>query len=508
MDDFSKFPFFVLLFSSVAVYLVSLAFFRLFLHPLAKFPGPKFAALSRNYEAYFDVIKNGQFTFKIADLHKQYGPIVRISPYEIHINDPNFYEKLYRQDGVWNKYDWSYDAFGAPSSTICTIEHHAHRWRRAPLNAYFSKISVANKQSMIHSRVEKLRTRIEHLAAGEAVFNLSAAVTAYTIDISTEFVMARSYNCLDHSDFNEPLMNMLQASGAMWRASKHLRFLGPMMKAMPLRILEKSGDPAIRAFVGFLKTSKSQTQQIMHEITTKQNSQTSKDLSPRTLIHEILCASSIPQTEKEYARVCDEVETITGAGLETVAQVLRFTVYYLYTNPPMLRRLRTELQNSETEVLAKLEHLPYLTAVITEGLRLSPGLATRLARIAPDRDLVYNDKWVIPAGTPVSMTTLLMHWDEAIYSDAKQFAPERWLENDIMKNSEKAFGPFSRGTRNCLGMHLAWAELYMALAMLVSRFDFDFVGTGPEDVDPHSDQFVVGTKSKRGVIVRARLYNT
>ena len=52
---------------------------------------------------------------------------------------------------------------------------------------------------------------------------------------------------------------------------------------------------------------------------------------------------------------------------------------------------------------------------------------------------------------------------------------------------------------------LAWAELYMTLAMLVSRFDLKFVGTGPEDVDPDSDQFVIGTKSKKGVVVTATL---
>lgn len=45
----------------------------------------------------------------------------------------------------------------------------------------------------------------------------------------------------------------------------------------------------------------------------------------------------------------------------------------------------------------------------------------------------------------------------------------------------------------------------MILAMLVSRFDLEFIGTGPEDVDPNSDQFIIGTKSRKGVIARATL---
>ena len=54
-------------------YLLSLAFYRLFLHPLAKFPGPKLAALSKWYEFYYEVPSKGQFTFHIQKLHKIYG---------------------------------------------------------------------------------------------------------------------------------------------------------------------------------------------------------------------------------------------------------------------------------------------------------------------------------------------------------------------------------------------------------------------------------------------------
>ena len=54
-------------------YLVALAVNRLYLSSLAKFPGPKLAALTHWYEFYFAVILPGQFTFHIQDLHKQYG---------------------------------------------------------------------------------------------------------------------------------------------------------------------------------------------------------------------------------------------------------------------------------------------------------------------------------------------------------------------------------------------------------------------------------------------------
>ncbi|GAW17296.1 hypothetical protein ANO14919_067510 [Xylariales sp. No.14919] len=56
---------------SIAVYFATLIFYRLFLHTLAGFPGPKLAAISRWYEAYYDVAQNGQYTSKIAELHKR-----------------------------------------------------------------------------------------------------------------------------------------------------------------------------------------------------------------------------------------------------------------------------------------------------------------------------------------------------------------------------------------------------------------------------------------------------
>lgn len=60
-------------FISWLVYLFSLALYRLYFSPIAHFPGPKLAALSKWYEIYFEVVKRGQFTFQIQKLHQKYG---------------------------------------------------------------------------------------------------------------------------------------------------------------------------------------------------------------------------------------------------------------------------------------------------------------------------------------------------------------------------------------------------------------------------------------------------
>ena len=54
-------------------YLVGLAVWRLYLSPLAKFPGPKLAGLTLWYEFYYDVVKRGKYTWEIEKMHAQYG---------------------------------------------------------------------------------------------------------------------------------------------------------------------------------------------------------------------------------------------------------------------------------------------------------------------------------------------------------------------------------------------------------------------------------------------------
>jgi cytochrome P450 len=62
------------------------------------------------------------------------------------------------------------------------------------------------------------------------------------------------------------------------------------------------------------------------------------------------------------------------------------------------------------------------------------------------------EHWSIPKGTPVGMTTLLMHMNEDLYPEPTRFIPDRWTDIEKRKKAEKTYAPFSRGTRICLGM--------------------------------------------------------
>ena len=82
---------------------------RFYLSPIAAVPGPKLAIFSFWYEFYYDVVLGGRYTWKIGELHKQYGPIVRINPYEVHIDDPDFYDEVYVNGAKrkTNQWEWS-----------------------------------------------------------------------------------------------------------------------------------------------------------------------------------------------------------------------------------------------------------------------------------------------------------------------------------------------------------------------------------------------------------------
>lgn len=72
---YAKLPASPLTIAAVAaiVYFLGRAVYRLFFHPLAKFPGPRLAAVTTFYEGYYEIICNGQYGRKISQLHDKYG---------------------------------------------------------------------------------------------------------------------------------------------------------------------------------------------------------------------------------------------------------------------------------------------------------------------------------------------------------------------------------------------------------------------------------------------------
>ena len=228
-------------------------------------------------------------------------------------------------------------------------------------------------------------------------------------------------------------------------------------------------------------------------VTDGKNEPHGSDTHP-TLFHEML-KSDLPAAEKSLPRLVDEGQTIIAAGQVTTAHYLKTTSYHLLANPDILRKLKAELASAMPDAaspapLQKLEQLPYLSAVVLEGFRISYGVTSRLQRVSPDAPLAF-DGWTIPAGTPVGMTSIFMHDNPEHFPEPCAFQPERWLVGgaESRLRLEKYLVNFSKGSRACLGINLARAEIYLTLAAVFRRFDMRLYYTERADVDVAHDYF-------------------
>jgi cytochrome P450 len=165
------------------VYIISLLYHRLYLSPISKFPGPKLAAATFWYEFYYDIILGGRYMWKIKSLHEQYGPVIRINPGELHVNDPDFWDVLYTASTNSNRRDkWSWQAkgVGIPASTFGTESHALHRHRRGALNPFFSRQNVMKLVPVVEERVKALVQRLKALGEQGEIVSLEYAFSAFT----------------------------------------------------------------------------------------------------------------------------------------------------------------------------------------------------------------------------------------------------------------------------------------------------------------------------------------
>lgn len=98
--------------------------------------------------------------------------------------------------------------------------------------------------------------------------------------------------------------------------------------------------------------------------------------------------------------------------------------------------------------------------------------------------------------------------DERIFPDSYTFNPERWLGDPLAPDGRKLsryLVSFGRGTRSCLGINLAYAEMYIAMANVYRNFEFDLFETDRSAVDCYRDMFLPHAKpGTQGVRVRVR----
>lgn len=127
---------------------------------------------------------------------------------------------------------------------------------------------------------------------------------------------------------------------------------------------------------------------------------------------------------------------------------------------------------------------------------------------------MHYKSWSIPPGTSVSLYHRVAHHDESIFPVPKLFKPERWLQEKT-GNLDKFLVAFGGGSRICLGLNLAWTELYLCLAAIFCTFGgkeyrlesvkgvLELFETDVGDVEMHRDYFfAVAKDGSQGVRVK------
>lgn len=236
------------------------------------------------------------------------------------------------------------------------------------------------------------------------------------------------------------------------------------------------------------------------------------ELHPSRTIFETILRSSLPAAEKTVERLTDEAFVLVGAGGETTAKALSNTIFHLLSNPDWLQRVLEELDKAmpDPNQLARwseLEKLPVLTAAIKETLRISAPVMNRVQLLDPERPVTFGN-WQIPPGTPMSMSIPAIHLNPTLHPDPKTFNPGRFLpeysSTEAVQLANKYYMPFQRGTRNCLGQNLSYAEMYLGIAAILRRFELELDDVVRErDIDTVRDCFVgMPSPQAKGVNVR------
>ena len=398
------------------------------------------------------------------------------------------------------KWGWAMKMFGLRTAFFVTESHELHRIRRGIFAHYLSKATLQRLEPGIQSVMDKLVSRLEGLKGSSRNVNLLDVYACLTGDVIGQYAFAQTYGFLDDPDFSPHWHNLMMDVSQNGHVLKQFAWIMPLTQAMP-DWLVKLIQPQMMSLIGFqrvcflMNTCRYNTNRLQgfrrQVIEAKETiARGEKPVGQETIFYDVLTNDEVRPQEKETDHLQDEAQTIIGAGTVTTAHILAITSFYLVDNPVILEKLQTELGNlmSETGPSPKwqqLEQLPYLTAVITEGLRIGYGVAGRLQRLFPDTVLEYNG-YSVPPMTPISMTALLLHDNPALFPDPRTFKPERFLEQPSLR---KYLIPFSRGSRQCAGQNLAYCEFYLAFAAVFApgRFRLELFETDISDVETKHD---------------------
>lgn len=413
------------------------------------------------------------------------GPIIRISPEELHVRDPDWYDELMTTSVRPRDKSEAFAGRSGRDSIFGTVQHDHHRMRRSVLNPFFSKKSISAIEPLIQSKVDLLCTALGEYAPGGSdekragkEIELGVAYMSLTLDIISHYAFGKSYGLLELPGFSQLWKDVVENVMESFALVRNLPWVPELLKKLPMPITRMI-DTGMAFYLQMEADTRIEVAKIVEGEKKRSDKEIEDPMTAHKNIFEELYDSNLPPQEKTIDRLNEEGFALVLAGADTSSATLTQLSYHLLANPDILKTLKEELRVAmpDTQVpmpWQELENLPFLVypplqlcdlrgkvdadekqrACMTEGLRVNAIATSRSVRAAPNETLRYKD-WVIEPGTPVGMNTHFTHLSSDIFPEATKYDPYRWLNAEkegTKAELEKYFNPFGKGSRNCVGL--------------------------------------------------------
>ncbi|KAH8807907.1 cytochrome P450 [Xylogone sp. PMI_703] len=456
--------------SFVVSFIVLQAVIKAAVSPLRHVPGPFWARFSRLW--YWQAVWRGDFEKTNIELHKKYGPIVRIGPNDYSIDDPKAIKTIYGHGTEFTKGPWYIASGGVdPHITNLFVERdpHRHASDRRKVASLYSTTHLMSMEEPVVQCIENLEAALDRFATSGVSFNMQHWLQRFAFDCISIITLAKSFGFLTGE--NDPT-NVFHALHTYLVYCTHVGIFNEFHQ-IAYRLL---GLLSAKSGLGWISSfTIKQVEQRMREDEEKGGNETNDDFLAKALrLHK---ANPDKVTFGDVLCVCI---TNIGAGSDTTSVSLSGIMYGLIKNPEAMKKLRAEID--EKAAAGELSHpirfqesqkMPYLQACIKEGLRLHPATGLPMGRVVPKGGATISDVF-FPENTIVGMNSWVAHYNKSVFGeDADVFRPERWLEDqDRAARMERYWIPFGHGSRTCIGKNISLMEISKIVPELVQKFDF------------------------------------
>lgn len=429
--------------------LLAVSLIRALRSPLSRVPGPWFTRFTSLPLKWAEL--NANRTLWIHSLHKRYGPTVRLAPNEVSFASAAAVKEIYCSGGSGYDKTEFYDLFTVYGrrTMFSTLDKDAHARRKRALADRYANSNVTRGESIrgIEERSGRFVARVMQ-PSGEGT-DVYTALHSYAFDCASHHIFHPLGADSLRDGRDEEIMLEVTTDSSL--QNRLVRYYSPALHRAVGSVLDLLAPPRETPLAD----------RFVLDAAARRD-----EARPFTLLSRL----GDKAWDLESTTVAAECLDHMVAGIDTTGDALCFLMWEL-SQPRSLgfqERLRRELRGAVGA--ESWDKLPYLDAVVTEGLRCFPAIPMSLPRYVPAGGRTI-DGYAVPGGAIVSSQAYSVHRvDETIFPEPDRFYPERWLEADGDAERRRNFFAFAGGGRGCVGKHLALAEMKILLRDVYSRF--------------------------------------